>query len=126
MSVEKIIQKNFWTFIWTEKYRLEVTTSGRIQPFCRKHNINSGCFDGTRINPRNITHKNIALKIHNNNFCLNWKSNDISFLQTIKQLQQNFKVVDNIMSDKHVESYIKCEYKPEKVQFPVTNIVWYK
>ena len=59
-------------------------TSARIQPFCRKYNINIGCFDGTRINPRNITQKNTALKIHNNQFCLIWKSDGISFDKAIK------------------------------------------
>ena len=41
-------------------------TSARIQPFCRKHIISIGCFDGTKINPRNITERNTALKIHSN------------------------------------------------------------
>ena len=30
-------------------------TSAGIQPFCKKNDINIDCFDGTRINPRNIT-----------------------------------------------------------------------
>ena len=42
--------------------------SARIQPFCRKYDTNIGCFDGMRINPRNITQRNTALKIHNNDF----------------------------------------------------------
>ena len=54
-------------------------TSARIQPVCRKYNINIGCFDGTRINPRNLTQRDTALKIHENVFCLNWKSNGVSF-----------------------------------------------
>ena len=91
-------------------------TSARIQPFCRKDNINIGCYDGFRICPRNITQRNIALKIHINHFCLISKTNDISFDRAIKELKVNFKVVDNVISDKHVKSYIKYEYKPKKVQ----------
>ena len=44
-------------------------TSARNQGFCRKYNIDIGCFDGTRINLRNITERNTALEIHNNHFC---------------------------------------------------------
>ena len=35
----------------------------------------------------------------------------------------NFKVFDNVISDKHVESFVKFEYKPKKAQPPLTNIV---
>ena len=64
----------FLTFIRTEQRRSNVMTSARVQPFCRKHNINIGCYDGFRVCPRNITQRNIALKIDNNHFCLIWKS----------------------------------------------------
>ena len=101
-------------------------TSARIQPFCRKYNINIGCFDGTRINPRNFTQRDIALKIYNNYFCLIWKSQNISFNQVIEnELKPNFKVVDNVISDKRVKSFIKSEYKPKKVQSQLTNMVVY-
>ena len=82
-------------------------TSARVQTFCGKHNINIGCYDGFRICPRNITQRNIALKRHKNHFCLIWKSDGISFDRAIKELKDNFKVVDNVISDKHVKSYIK-------------------
>ena len=85
-------------------------TSARIQPFCRKCNINFGCFDGTRINPRNIKEKTTLLFIHNIKFCLIWKSNNISFHQAIEELKLNLQVVDKVISDKHVESFIKYEY----------------
>ena len=45
-------------------------TSARIQPFCRKYNINISYYDGFRVCPRYITEKNVALKIHNNHSCL--------------------------------------------------------
>ena len=62
------------TFIRSEQRRSNVMTSARFGSFCGKYNINIGCFDGTRINPRNITQRDTALKIHNNHFCLIWKS----------------------------------------------------
>ena len=62
--------------------------------------------------------------IQNNHFCLIWKSNGISFDKT-KELKDNFKVVDNVISDKHVKSFIKYDYKPKKVKSPSTIIVVY-
>ena len=100
-------------------------TCARIQPFCKKHNINIGCFDGTRINPRNLTQRNTSLFIYNIHFCLIWKSDGISFKKAITEIKDNFKVVDNVISDKHVKSFIKYEYNPKKVKSPLTNIVVY-
>ena len=75
-------------------------TAARIQPFYKKkHNINLGCYDGFRVCPRNITQRNIALKIDHNHFCLIWKSYGVSFDGAIRKLKDNFKVVDNVMSD---------------------------
>ena len=67
-------------------------TSARIQPFCRKCNIDIGSFDGTRISLRSITQRNTSLFIYNSHFCLIWKSNIISFNQVIEdELKPNFK-----------------------------------
>ena len=122
---KKDYTEGFLTFIRTEQRRSNVMTSARIQPFCRKHYINIGCYDGFRVCPRNITQKNIALKIHNNHFCLIWKSDGVSFDKAIRELKDNFKVLDNVISDKHVKSYIKYEYKPKKVQSQLTNMIVY-
>ena len=113
------------TFIRSEQRRSNVMTSARNQPFCKNYNINIGCFDETRINPRNLTQRNTSLFIYNNNFCLFWKADGISFEKAITELKYNFKVVDNVISDKHVKSFIKNEYNPKKVKSPLTNIVVY-
>ena len=104
---KKDYTEEFLTFIRTEQRRSNVMTSARLQPFCRKYNINIGCYDCFRVCPRNITQKNTALKIQNNHFCLIWKTDGISFDRAIKELKDNFKVVDNVISDEHVKSYIK-------------------
>ena len=113
---KKDYTEEFLTSIRTEQRRSSVMTSARVQPFCRKHNISIGCYDGFRVCPRNITPRNTALKIHNNHFCLIWKSDGVSFDKAIGEIKDNFKVVDNVISDKHVKCYIKYEYKPKKVQ----------
>ena len=91
-------------------------TSARIQPICRTNNINIGCFRGKKKFPGNITQRKTALFIHNNGFCLVWKS---SFIQAIKEeLKPNFKVFERVQSDKHVKSFIIYEHKPRKIQSP--------
>ena len=122
---KKEYTKEFLTFIRTEQRRSNVMTSARIQPFCKKYNINIGCFVGTGLNPRKLTQRDISLFIYNNHFCLIWKSNGNSFNQAIEELKNNFKVVDNVISDKHVKSFFKYEYNPKKVKSPLTNIVVY-
>ena len=87
-------------------------TSTIIQPYCRKYNINIGCFDEPRVKPRNIREGNTALKLNNFHFCVNWKSDGISFIQAIEELKQYFKTVNNVLSDKHNKSFINFEHKP--------------
>ena len=101
-------------------------TSARIQPFCRKYNINIGCFDGMRINPRKLTQRNISLFIYNDHFCSIRKSNGIGFNQGIEdESKPNFKVVDNVVSDKLIKNFLRYYYKPKKIQSPLTNIIAY-
>ena len=63
--------------------------------------------------------------INSNHFCLIWRSNGFSFSQAIEELKNNFKDFDNVKSDKHVNSFIKYEHKPKKVQSTLTNIIVY-
>ena len=76
--------------------------------------------------PRNIVEGNIGLHVHEKYFCSIRKSQNISFNQVIKdELKQNFEVVDNVISDKHVESFIKYENKHKRVQSQLTNMINY-
>ena len=120
---KKRLYRRILDFIRTEQRRPNVMTSARIQPFCRKYIINIGCFDGTRIIPRNFNQRNTSLFIYSHHFCLIWKSDGISFDKAINRLKNNFKVGDNVIADKHVKNFIKYEYKPKKDQSPRTNIV---
>ena len=123
---KKDYTEEFLTFIRTEKYRSGVMTSARIQPFCRKNSMNRAFFNGKEITPKSITQGFIALKIHNIHFSLIWKPNDISFNKTIVgELNRNFRVVDNVISDKLVKRFCKNDYKPKKVQSPLANTVVY-
>ena len=70
------------TFIRTEQRRSNVMTPAGVHQSCRNYNINIGYYDGFRVCPRKITERNLALKIHNNHFCLIWKSHGVSFNKT--------------------------------------------
>ena len=122
---EKDYTEVFLTFIRTEQKRSQLKTSARVQPFCRNNNISIVYFDGTGINPRNLIRRITTLKIHENHFCLFWKSDGISFDKAKKELKDNFKFVDIVISDKLVKSFIKYEHIPRKVRSPLTKTVVY-
>ena len=54
--------------------------------------------------------------MYKNHFGSVWKSNGISINKAIKEeSEKNFKVVDNIISDRHVKNFIKYEDKPKEI-----------
>ena len=109
----KKCRQEFEDFIKNENYWSGVMTSARIQRFCKKYDINIGCFDGKKLNPGNITQRNSSLIIYNDHFCLVRKSFGISFNQAIEEVKLKYKVFDNVLSDKHVKSFAKYEYNRE-------------
>ena len=63
--------------------------------------------------------------MYENRSGLVWKPNAISFKKAIEDVKLNFKVVDNVISDKHVTSFITYENKPKTVQSQLTNMIVY-
>ena len=63
--IGKDYKEDFLTFTRSEQ---------RLELFCKKHNVNIGCYDGFGVFPRNITEKDIALYMYKNHFCLIWTS----------------------------------------------------
>ena len=112
-------------FIGNEKRRSNIMTKVRIQPFCRANNINLGYWDGERVFPRSVTNRDNALFLFNNHFCLIWKSEGVSFKQAIKELDDNFKMVDNYITEENVTSHFKYEFTPKKIESPLTNFIVY-
>ena len=82
-------------------------TKARIQPFYRANNIILGHYNEDNVFPRSVAEKNIALFLYNNHFCLIWKSEGVSFNQTIKELKDKFKIVDNFITAENVKSHFK-------------------
>ena len=118
-------KKQYLDFIRIEQRRSNITTKARIQRFCRANNINLGYYNVDRVFPRSVTNRDSALYSYNNHFCLIWKSENVSFNQAIIELKNNFKIVDSYITGENVNCHFKYEYKPKKIESPLTNFIVY-
>ena len=118
-------KQQYLDFIRIEKRRSNIITKARIQPYCRAKNINLGYYDGERVFPRSVTNRNSALFLYNNHFCLIWKAESVSFIQAIQELKDNFKIVDNFITEENVNSHFKYEFIPKKIESHLTNLFVY-
>ena len=118
-------KQQYLEFIRNEKRRSNIVTKARIQPFCRANNNNLGYWDGERVFPRSVTNKDNALFLFNNHFCLVWKSEGVSFKQAVQELKDNFKMVDNFVTEENVISHFKYEFTPKKIESLLTNFIVY-
>ena len=100
-------------------------TMTRIQPFCRASKINLGYYNNDRVFPRTVTNRDCALYLYNNHFCLIWKSQNFSFNQAFQELKNNFKRIDNYITEENVNSHFKYEFIPEKIESHLTNFIVY-
>ena len=66
-----------------------------------------------------------ALFLYNNLFCLIWKSQRVSFNQAVQELKNNFKVVDNYVTEENVIFHFKYEFIPKKIESHLTNFLTY-
>ena len=94
-------KQQYLNFIQNESRRSNIMTKARIQPFCRANNIDIGYYNGDRVFPRTVTNRNSALYLYINHFCLIWKSQNVSFIQAIQELKNNFKIVVNYITEKN-------------------------
>ena len=116
-------KQHYFDFIRNEKRRSNIMTKARIQPICRANKINLGCFDGNGVYPRSVTNRNSALFIYNNHFCLIWKPEGVSFIQAVKELKDNFKMIHNYITEENVTSHFKFEIIPKKIESHLTNFI---
>ena len=112
-------------FIRNEKRRSNIMTKARIQPFCNKNNINLGYYNDDRVFPRSVSNRDSALYLYNNHFCLFWKSQGKNFEEAIQELKDNFKIVDNYITEENVNAYFKYEFTPKKIESHLTNFIVY-
>ena len=117
-------KQQYLDFIQNEKRRSNIMTMARIQPFCRANNINLVYYNNDRVFPRTVTNRDTALYLYNNHFCLIWKSQGVSFNQAIQQLKNNFKKVDNYITEEKVNSHFKYEFIPKKIESHLANLAY--
>ena len=118
--------EEFLTFIRTEQKTANVIASARVQPFRGKNTINVGCYDGFRVCPRYIAVRNIALYVHENQFCLIRKSQNISFNKaTEDELEPNSKLLIMLYLTNMLKVLLNMNTNLEKVQSQLTNIIVY-
>ena len=104
-------KQQYLDFIRSEQRRSNIMNKARSQPFCRANNNNLRYYVGERVFPRSVSDRNNASFLHNNHFCLLWKSEGVSFNLAFKELKDNFKTVDNYITEENVPSHFKYRYK---------------
>ena len=112
-------------FIRNESRRTNIMTMARNQPCVRKLCIDLGFYNGDRVFPRSVTNRDDALYLYNNHFCLVWKYQGKSFKDAIQELKDNFKIVDNYITEENVNAYFKYEFIPKKIESHLTNFIVY-
>ena len=107
-------RKQYLDFIRNGERRLRIMTKARIQPFCGAINLKLGYLDGRKVFLRSVTQRNRALKLHKSHFCLIRKSEGNSFNQAIKEWKDNFKIVDNFITEGNLNSHFEYYFNPKK------------
>ena len=100
-------------------------TTARKQPCLRKLGKDLGYHNGDRVYPRTVINRVNALYLFNNHFCLIWKSEGVSFKDAIKELKDNFRIVDNFITEENVNCHFKYEIIPKKIESHLTNFIVY-
>ena len=108
-----------------KKKRSNIMTMARIQSCLKRLGVNLSYYNGDRVFPRTVTNRDSALYFYNIHFCLIWKSEGINFNQAIKELEDNFKVVDNYKTKENVNSHLEHEFIPKKIESHLTNFIVY-
>ena len=66
-----------------------------------------------------------ALCLYNNHFCLIWKPENVSFNQSIRELKDIFKKVDEYITEEKVNFHFKYEVIPNKSESHLSNFFVY-
>ena len=72
-----------------------------------------------------VTVQNYALYLHYNHFCLIWKTEKINFNQAVKELKDNFIMVDISITEENLKSHFKYEFIPKIKGSHLTNFIVY-
>ena len=65
------------------------------------------------------------MSLYNNQFCLIWNSEGVSFKKAVDELKSKFKNVDKYLSEDSVSGYFNYLYKLKKIENQLTNFLVY-
>ena len=54
-----------------------------------------------------------------------WNSEGVRFFKAIKELKDNFKIVEIYITEENVNSHLEYTYTPEKIDSHLTNFMVY-
>ena len=98
-----------------------------IQPCLRKLGNNLGYYNGKEFWPRNIIERKIAVKLHNNHFCLILKSEGVNFNKGKEEMERRVKMADIYITEKmlilNLNTYTLLKYP---INFDYFYRVWFR
>ena len=118
-------KQQYLDFIRNKKRRSNIMTEARTQPFCKSNNISLGYYKEDRVFPRSVTNRDSALLLFNNQFCLIWKCEGVSFNQAVTELNDNFKLIDDYITEENVKSHFEYIHKPKDIESHLTSFIVY-
>ena len=63
--------------------------------------------------------------LHDNQFCVTWKSEGVSFKKANTELKDNFKIYDNHVTEENVNSHFNYEIISKRRESHLTNFIVY-
>ena len=121
----KDYKQQYLDFIRNGRRRSNIMTKARIQPFCGAKKNYLGNFDGIKVFPRSVTNRINAVFLHNNHSCLKCRSENVSFNKAIIEFKDNFKIVDNFITEESVNSHFIYDFIPKKIDSHPTSFLVY-
>ena len=91
---KKHFSQEYREFIRESQRNKNIMTSAKIQPFCKKHDINLGIYDlkQKRILPLSVTERRICLYIHENHFLRDLENGENNFHKRDKRIRRQFRI----------------------------------
>ena len=101
--------QQYLEFISDSDRRKNVMTLAKIQPFCKKYNIDLGYFNGKQVKPVSVKERHKCLYLHNNHFCCIWGD---SLKKATQEIEANFKLINNSVITTNINKYKEYNFKP--------------
>ena len=118
-------KEQYLDFNRSEGQQSNFTTKARIQPFRRANNINLGYYVVKEFFLDRLQKEIMLCFFFINHFCLIWKGEGVSFNHAFKELIDNFKIVNNYITEENIKCYFEEIYKPKKIDSHLTNFIVY-